>query len=371
MSDPSDLCTNVDTLLSLYETLTNQIKNTNIRSPTETAAIQRLKDYGIPLAPKKRRSEGETEPKKRSKTDTGNNTARKKTNAQLDDIADERIKALLPDTLPPALTPDEFVELLLNPTDLATPEDENDILLDMMRGFAAPETGWGPILTAAGVHPDQKVTIQTAIAAAAAKVPGEAVALVTAESNLLSLIKTNCVDNYAAGRILLCETMFTQQAWNKLSNTQRGAHNRDLYIAQNPTLFDPGEADEEKHKALSQDGKHWEIMNKFLRNDRERLTTARNQISNLGQVFGLAAVIHPAASVDSFGRRAVNISRVCKRLHLALEKRPELRREIEARADGNLNVIREVVSGMVVAENKDAVRKYFTDFLSRVPPYKY
>jgi hypothetical protein len=87
--------------------------------------------------------------------------------------------------------------------------------------------------------------------------------------------------------------------------------------------------------------------------------------------FGFAAVIHPAASIDSLGRRTPTLSRVSRRLHLALAKRPELRREIESRADANLNVIREFVRGIVVVENKDPVREYFTDFPKRVPLYKY
>jgi hypothetical protein len=85
----------------------------------------------------------------------------------------------------------------------------------------------------------------------------------------------------------------------------------------------------------------------------------------------LAAVIHPAVSISSLGRRALTLSRVSKRLHIALQKRPELRREIEARADANLKVIHDFVSGMVVAENKDPVCRYLTAFPSRVPPYKY
>jgi hypothetical protein len=57
-------------------------------------------------------------------------------------ITNLRIQALLPDRLPPPLTPDELVSLLLQPKALAMPEEEDTFILQMMRGFAAPEATW-------------------------------------------------------------------------------------------------------------------------------------------------------------------------------------------------------------------------------------
>ncbi|KAJ7076237.1 hypothetical protein B0H15DRAFT_805688 [Mycena belliarum] len=370
----SDLCTNIDTIISLYASLQAQVQTPDyVASPTEAAALKRLKESGIPLVAKKRRCQSETQSNKKARTNKAE-TCRdmsRKSEAELDRIADDRIDALLPDKLPPGLTPHKLLELLLRPIALDTVEAENSLILEMACGFTVSEAGWDMILTAAGVHSDQKLTIQTSAAAAAAKVPGQAVPLVTAESNILSFIKINFADSYAAGRILLCETLFTQRAWIKLCNVEKGVHNRELFIAQNPTLFATDKTNGEKHQELMPDGKHWTSMSQFLRKERESLTRARNQASNFVQVFGLAAIIHPAVSIDSLSSRKLDLVRISKRLHVALQKRPELRREIEARADGNLNVIREFVAGLVGVDNKEPMRKYFTDFPSHVPLYNY
>ncbi|KAJ6611633.1 hypothetical protein B0H10DRAFT_2223919 [Mycena sp. CBHHK59/15] len=351
-----DLCSNINTFIALHAILTTELENPDFQpSSPEAAAIKRLKDSGIPLVPLKRRKGGTSSGKKAKKDTAKDDTPPKKTEADLDKIADDRIQALLPDKLPPPLTPQELIKLVLHPTALATQEEEDAFVLQMMRGFAAPEGTWTSILTAAGLHSNQKVTIKTTTAAAAAEVPGQPVSLVTAESNLFSLIKTTRADTYAAERIMLCEAMCTQPAWRKLNNNDKGAHNRKLYMAQNPKLFDADKTDAQKHKMLTRGGEHWKPMSEFLRNDRELLTRGRNQVFLLGQVFGLAAIIHPATSIDSLGRRTPTLSRVSRRLHLALAKHPELRREIEARADANLNVIREFVRGIVVVENKDPV----------------
>ncbi|KAJ7300453.1 hypothetical protein DFH08DRAFT_908521 [Mycena albidolilacea] len=367
----ADLCSTVDTLIALHATLTTQLQDParQLSSP-EAAAIKRLKESGIPL--KRRKGKGETQPKKKPKKDTTkDDTPPKKTEADLDEIADDRIQALLPDKLPPPLTPEELVKLVLHPTALATPEEEDAFLIQMMRGFAAPEGSWTSILSAAGLHSTQKVTIKTVTTNAAAETPGQPVSLVTAESNILSLIKTTRADTYAAERILLCQTMSTQPAWHNLNHNDRGVHNRELYIAQHPQLFDADQTDAQKHKMLTRNGEHSTAMNDFLRKDREPLSRARNQVFYFGRVFGFAAVIHPAASLDSLGRRTPTLTRVSRRLHLALAKRPELRSEIQARADANLSVIREFVRGIVVVDNKDAVREFFTEFPQRVSLYDY
>jgi hypothetical protein len=200
------------------------------------------------------------------------------------------------------------------------------------------------------------------------------------------MIHTTHADGYAATRIMLAETTATQAAWNKLATKQRGRHNRDLFIAKNPSIFDADQTDTDKHTALARDGIHYPLYQAFIRNDREPLSRSRNQISDLCKMvrtpllylsrsqflqFGLAAIIHPATSLDSLGRRTVSLTRMGRRLHVALSQRPELRCEIEARADGNLKVIRELLRGMVVGADKDAVWEYFEDLIQRVTFYSY
>ncbi|KAJ7790074.1 hypothetical protein B0H14DRAFT_3161604 [Mycena olivaceomarginata] len=312
-----DLCTTIDTFITLHGTLTTQLGTPNLQlSSPDAAAIKRLKDSGIPLVPRKQRK-GETKSAKKAKKGTNKEDTPPKTKADLDQVADARIQALLPDKLPPLISPQELVDLVLHPTALATPEEEDAFVLQMMRGFAAPERTWMSILTAAGLHSTQKVTIKTVTDNAANEVPGELVPLVTAES------------------------------------------------------FDAVESDAHKHAMLTRSGEHWDSMNNFLRNDREPLSRARAQVFHFARVFGLAAIIHPGASLDSLGRRTPTLSRVSKRIHLALANRPELRSEIEARADANLDVIREFLRGIVVAKNKDPVREYLTDFLRHVSLYEY
>ncbi|KAJ6620624.1 hypothetical protein B0H10DRAFT_1945921 [Mycena sp. CBHHK59/15] len=285
-------------------------------------------------------------------------TQSRKTEAELDEMTDERIQSLLPDLLPPPLSLPELIQLVLNPNTLSMPEEENAFVVEMMRGFSAPEATLTSALTAAGLHSNQKVNIQTATTAAIAEVPGEPVSLVLAESHLFSLIKTLRTDSYAAEHIILCETMCTQQAWNKIGTQEKGTHNRELYMAQNPHRFDDNQTDADKHKMLTCSGELWPAMKELLRKDREPLTTS---YSNFLQ-FGFAAVIHPSTSIASLGRRTPTLSHVSQRLHLALANHPDLRREIEGRADANLHILREFMRSIVVAENKDAVREYITDF---------
>ncbi|KAJ7445562.1 hypothetical protein B0H11DRAFT_2249452 [Mycena galericulata] len=368
----ADICTNVEALLALQATLTAQLENAEDPPSTpEVAALKRLKDAGIKVGPPKKPRKGDnskpTEKKQASKAPI----QPKSTEIELDNIADERIAALLPEILPPPLTAQELVNLLLHPPALSTAEEEDAFVVQMMRGFASPDGSWTDLLTAAGLHSNQTVSIHTATAAAAAQVPGQPLSLVTTESNLLSFIKSARADTYATGRILLCEIMCSQPAWNQLSNIERGVHNREVFMAQNPTFFDADKTKAEKHTMLTRNGDHYKAMTAFLKNDREPLTRARNQVFNFGQVFGFGAIIHPAASLESLGRRTPTLSRVSGRLHLALAKRPELRSEIEARGPANLNVVREFVRGLVVPENKDPVREYFTDFHLRLPVYKY
>ncbi|KAJ7707259.1 hypothetical protein B0H16DRAFT_1633670 [Mycena metata] len=284
------------------------------------------------------------------------------------------------------MTADMFVQRLMNPKPVRTPEDEDQVILEMACGFAAPEdpSDWDTILLEAGIHSEQKMTIQTITAIAAAKVPGQPIPLVAAESNILSFVKTTCANTYAAERVLICETMYTQCGWNKLPVATKAVHNRALFIAQNPVLFDKCKTDDEKQKEL--DAKHTCAHAKFLKNDRDQLTRWRNQVSNLGQVvrsplfallcfnfflqFGLAAVLHPAISIGSLRQRGT-LLRVSGRLHVALMKRPELRQEIQARAAANLSVLCGFVQGIVVAEDKESVRKYFAEFPTRHHMYNY
>ncbi|KAJ7859614.1 hypothetical protein B0H14DRAFT_3135099 [Mycena olivaceomarginata] len=349
-----DLCTTIDTFIALHRTLTTQLGTPNLQpSSPEAAAIMRLKDSGIPLVPRKQRK-GEMKSAKKAKK--GTNKARlyledtpPKIKADLDQVADTRIQALLPDKLPPPISPQELVDLVLHPTALAMPEEEDTFVLQMTRGFAAPERTWMSILTTADLHSTQKVTIKTVTDNAANEVPGKPVPLVTAES-----VHTTRANLYAAERILLCETLCTQTAWQQLNNIKRE------FTTTSSRHADPR-------------GEHWDLMNDFLRNDREPLSRARAQVFHFARVaqFGLAAIIHPGASLDSLGRRTPTLSRVSKRIHRALANCPELPSEIKARADANLDVIREFLRGIVVAENKDPVREYLTDFLRHVSLYEY
>ncbi|KAJ7734512.1 hypothetical protein DFH07DRAFT_967634 [Mycena maculata] len=365
----SDLCGDIERLIDTYNIVVTQLADPD-RAPStpEKKALKRLLDTGIKIkAPKAKKATK----KKATKDKDTDNPPPKKTDAELDQIADERILALLPDKLPPPLTPQDLIQLILHPSQLTTPAEQDDFLQQAMRGFAAPEGSWTPILTAAGLHSNQRVTVSTVTAAATAAVPGDTIPLVTVEDKLLSFIKTTGADFYATTRIVLCETMCTQATWSELSNVQKGAHNRELFIAQNPSLFDDALTHAQKHAKLTRGGELLADMNRFLRNDREPLTRARTQIYNLGQVFGFAAIIHPAASLDSLGRPTAALSRISARLHLGLNKRPDLCREIEARAAGNLNVIRELLRGLVVIDDKDAVREYLTDYRERVTFYRY
>ncbi|KAJ7241229.1 hypothetical protein B0H12DRAFT_46671 [Mycena haematopus] len=220
----SDLCINIETLLAIYATITAQLQDHN-PSPPEVIALEQLKASGIRVPSKKRKREGETRPNKKAQADKTDkeNTPIPKTEKELDQIADDRINALLPDTLPPPMTAQEFVQCLIDPKAVITQEDEDKVVLEMACGFAAPEdpSGWEPILKDAGIHSDQKVTIQTTIAAAAAKVLGQPMSLVAAESNLLSLVKTASVDTYAVERVLICETMYTQRSLTNTRQTRR------------------------------------------------------------------------------------------------------------------------------------------------------
>ncbi|KAJ7738589.1 hypothetical protein B0H16DRAFT_1570151 [Mycena metata] len=370
----SDLCANINALLSLHAAVTTQLQSDHHPSADEADALLRLKNSGI-LVPKKRprAKKGETQSKaKKAKTgtsETDKDPTSQRSEPELDEIADQRIDHILPEKLPPAITPQELIELLLRKHVVTTLGAEDDFLRDLLCGFASPEEGWASFLTNSGLHSDQKVTTETVTTAAAAKVPGQVIPLIDSESNILSLIKTNSATSYANERILLCEMVVTQQAWMKLEIPAKTIHNRDLFVAQNPKLFNADQTPENKREMANTT--HKDVLDQFLRQEQNPLVLARNRVSNLAQVFGLAAIIHPAASFHLFSQKAVTLTRVCKRLHLALIQRPELRREIQARADMNLNVLREFVAGMVVAEQKDSVRKYFTDLTTRVPLYNY
>ncbi|KAJ7489505.1 hypothetical protein FB451DRAFT_1167172 [Mycena latifolia] len=289
-----NLCKNIHTFLAVHALLANQLQNPNPQpSSPEAAAIERLKDSGIPLSNKK------------PKRDT--------------------CKVLLPHQLPPLLTPQELVNFVLHLMALATPEEEDAFVVKMMHGFAAPEGTWTLILTATGLHSNQKVTIKTATATATAEVPGQPVSLVTAES----------------------------PTWHKLNTNNKGVHNRELFMAQIPKLFDADKTDTQKHKMLMHSSEHLKPMNEFLCNDCEPLTYMHNQAFHFGQVFGFAAVIHPTASIDSLGCRILTLSHISRRLHLALAKCPKLHHEIKARANANLNVIHKFLHGIIIVESKE------------------
>ncbi|KAJ7232469.1 hypothetical protein B0H12DRAFT_1076840 [Mycena haematopus] len=289
----SDLCSNIDALLELHE--------------KEAAAVKRLKDRKIPFGPNKRRK-GKSSSSKESKEDK--------------DKEDER---------------------------LSTPDAEDAFMVEMMRGFAPPEQSWSPILTEFSLHSNQKVSIRAATAAAAAAVPGQPISLLAAESQLFSLVRTTRADAYAAGRVVLCETIATNPAWNAMSNAEKAVHNRELFMVQNPRLFAEYTTNAQKHKTLTRHGKHEKAMKSFLRNEREPLSRTRNQVYNFARVFGLSAIIHPAASMDTLGRHTPSLSLVSQRLHNALEDRADLRLEIKARAAGNLEVILELLAAVVSA----------------------
>ncbi|KAJ7191914.1 hypothetical protein B0H12DRAFT_1226967 [Mycena haematopus] len=356
----NDLCSNIDALLELHEKVMAQLEHPLLLPTTpEAAAVKRLKDRKIPFGPNKRRK-GKSSSSKESKEDKDKEDEDDPTSeVDPDEAADERIQAFLPDTLPPPLSPKELLNLILHPKRLSTPDAEDAFMVEMMRGFAPPEQSWSPILTEFSLHSNQKVSIRAATAAAAAAVPGQPISLLAAES-------TTRADAYAAGRVVLCETIATNAAWNAMTNAEKAVHNRELFMAQNPQLFAEYTTNAQKHKTLTRHGKHEKAMKSFLRNEREPLSRTRNQVDNFARVFGLSAIIHPAASMDTLGRHTPSLSLVSQRLHNALEDRADLRLEIKARAAGNLQVILELVRGIVVREDKDDVREYFHDFAERM-----
>ncbi|KAJ7670544.1 hypothetical protein B0H17DRAFT_1209279 [Mycena rosella] len=265
-----NLCNNIDTFLTLHAILTTTLEDPEhqLTSP-EAAAIQHLQDSGLSL----KHTKGVSKPNKKPKNPPSKSATRPRTNAYS------------PYSLP-SLTPQELV----------APE-EDLFVIQMMHGFSAPKGRWVGALLVTIHLPLLRCTLHEDGLRRQPSPPDRhscrsgpwcAISLVDTESSLLSLIKTGRADAYAAER-----TFFARRC---------GAHNCALYIAQNLTLFDPALSSAKHHQMLGTKGEHHSTMQSFLKNQQEPLTCTRNQVFFLHRNFGLAAIIHPSASIDFLGR---------------------------------------------------------------------
>ncbi|KAJ7843506.1 hypothetical protein B0H14DRAFT_2585649 [Mycena olivaceomarginata] len=301
----SELRIIVDAIIPLFVTLLAQLES------LDPSDLGRLADAGItqPRPSKKAPKKAPTKGPKLDQVKDNSETSRR-TEAELDKEADDRILALLPKKLGPPMPNDELIDFIIDPPPIKTQEDENRLIVQIMNGFdTAPDGGYELLLAARGLHYSQRVTLETTISASADKVPDRPVPFVNAES-----------------------------AWKLLNKATKGVHNHEVYMAQNPGLF-PAEqelTDEQKHAKLLQEGSTLkENFEKWLHGERETLTRACNQICNLVQV-----------------------------------ERLDLRQEIQARAEANVEIVRDLVASMVVAEDKKHMHAYFTKFPTDFPLYK-
>ncbi|KAJ6557138.1 hypothetical protein B0H10DRAFT_2240910 [Mycena sp. CBHHK59/15] len=316
----SNLCTEVEDYMRLHEKITRVLQDPN-HHPTspEAAALKRLQESGTLQPVKRRKTQVQKGKPKDGQKKPKDPAPVPKTDEELDEIADKRLEAILPTRLAPPHSPQELLELLKRPRTSFKPEDEESLFRGLLRGFSSPDgDNWSTILTADGLHSKQRTTIQTATAAAAAEDPTNPKSLVDSENSILAFQKSTRADSYAADRILLAELIRTQPAWLALTKSDKGIHNRDLFILQHPTHFPIHKTREEHHQMLTQNNELETALRKWTRSTREPLTRARNQIYNLYLVFGMAAIIHPAVSLDTIGRKAESLSRLSIRMPAAL-----------------------------------------------------
>jgi hypothetical protein len=119
-------------------------------SSPESVALQHLVDAGFPLVPTKR-GKGETQPNKKPKRDVAavrlysvipihaQAEAKEQKKQDEEQATEARILSLLPQTLPPPITPDKLIQMILHLAPLVTLDDQNKFIEQIMHGFEALE----------------------------------------------------------------------------------------------------------------------------------------------------------------------------------------------------------------------------------------
>ncbi|KAJ7082456.1 hypothetical protein B0H15DRAFT_952540 [Mycena belliarum] len=356
------LASQIDLFLTLHAEITATLDDPEHRPTTpDASAIKRLRE-ALPIFPPQKRAKVDSPSQPKSK-------GRKRTKPdELDEAADERILSLLPDDVPPPLPPQDLVALFLQPPLLQNREEEDAFLVNLIPGFSSPDSGWPDFLRTQGLGSTQTVTIASAAATAAAKVPGAPQTLIAAETTIAKYVNSGLTYNYAMSRIILLETLASHSQWDAMTNIEKGDHNRAFFIEQHPHLFDATLTRHACLKMIRKDGKHHAALQTFIKTNREPLIRARNQLAAFYRAFGLPAVIHPSTSLETLGRHTPTLSRVGARLESVLDQRPDLRAAITARAASQTAVLRDFLRALAVPEAKDPVREFITDF---TPPGTY
>nr|GAT42288.1 predicted protein [Mycena chlorophos] len=295
---------------------------------------------------------------------------KKRTEEELDTMADNRIRNLIPDrTLPTAQSASSILQNIKTPFGITTTAGQNRLIRELMGGMEQ-SADWSAAVADAGLGPKFRRTAEEAMKEAKAAVPvvADAGTMLAKEQRLMKLLDTARTQTYIESRVALCELLSFSREWDELNNSARGAYNRDLYISLHSADFDAARAKQQDLHAMLRKtkkvtGRFHAVYSTWLKNEREPITRARNQVYNLWKLFGAAVLVHPVVRIENLGRATEKLTRLTARFGPILKAHPAIQAAIETRDSDNIVFLKAIIRELATAEEKEAVLYHIETFL--------
>ncbi|KAF7325248.1 hypothetical protein MKEN_00569500 [Mycena kentingensis (nom. inval.)] len=307
----------------------------------------------------------------------------------------EFLEQLIPLTLGHALTVSQYAHDVLHPPRFVSMAIKKNTILDAMDGIAAP-VGKDLVRTAhrlpahdhtplpprhdlphchaspSSPNPAAGASLQNADAADTQLLQNDTASLLALDTAVRTVHLQQQTNVYLQKCLVSARVIDFQRKWvsETLAPTAQTRYIRERFVAANPDLFANVQSHEQK-LALCAPGKlHASAMKDFKNKVTDREARIRDELLNLFDAFGTAALALPAIHINDLPGYQPKYQQVVRCiLPFLKEKRPEMLKAMKQREVETRRAFLEMVKVCACDTERDALVKFFDEFLDREAPF--